>query len=370
MAPGPLRGSSLTRIATVLPPKEGFSSGAVGAIGLLVHRLAAAAGGEVVGRAVADPFTDVPFHPATPGWGLSVTARYAAGVVRILRPLAPALVEVHNRPEIAMRLARHFPRVTLFLHNDPLGMRGAHTAQERAALYRRLSAIVTVSGYLRDRLPDAPPGTIRVLPNSIDVPPTVHPDREKLILFVGRVVADKGADAFVAACAAALPRLPGWRAEMVGADRFSPDSPDTPFLERLRVQAAQAGVALSGYRPHAVAMELLGRAAIAVVPSRWAEPFGLAALEAMAHGAALICSGRGGLPEVAGDAALYADPDAPGALAEAIASLAADPARRHALAAAGRERAQRFDTASAAAALQALRQEVMMRHWDGKLLRK
>jgi UDP-glucose:(glucosyl)LPS alpha-1,2-glucosyltransferase len=350
----------VTAIATVLPPKEGFSPGAVGAIGLLVHRLAVAAGGDVVGRAVADPFTDVPFRPAPPGWGLSATSRYAAGVARVLRPLAPALVEVHNRPEIAMRLARHFPRVILFLHNDPLGMRGARTVRERAALFQRLDAIVTVSGYLRDRLGETPSGAVRVLPNSIDVPPAIHPEREKLILFVGRVVADKGADAFVAACAAILPRLPGWRAEMVGADRFSPDSPDTPFLERLRIRAAQAGVAMLGYCPHEATMERLGRAAIAVVPSRWPEPFGLAALEAMAHGAALVCSRRGGLPEVAGDAALYADPDMPGALANAIASLATGDAQRQALAAAGRERARRFDTASAAAALRALRHEIVM----------
>ena len=48
-------------VATVLPPKEGFSPNAVGAIGLLVHRLARSAGGEVVGRQVDAPFTDVPF---------------------------------------------------------------------------------------------------------------------------------------------------------------------------------------------------------------------------------------------------------------------------------------------------------------------
>ncbi len=72
-----------------------------------------------------------------------------------------------------------------------------------------------------------------MLPNSIDVPPRVHRVRERLILFVGRVVADKGADAFVEACAAVLPQLPGWRAEMVGADRFSADSPPTPFSERV-----------------------------------------------------------------------------------------------------------------------------------------
>ena len=52
------------------------------------------------------------------------------------------------------------------------------------------------------------------------------------MLFAGRVVSDKGADAFVQACAGALPRLPGWRAEMLGADRFGADSPETPFCAR------------------------------------------------------------------------------------------------------------------------------------------
>jgi UDP-glucose:(glucosyl)LPS alpha-1,2-glucosyltransferase len=340
----------------VLPPREGFSPGAVGAIGLVVHRLAVAAGGEVVGRPVADAFTDVTFHPAPAGWGASATGRYVAGVLRVLRRLKPDLVEVHNRPEVALRLARHLPRVVLFLHNDPLGMRGARTPRDRALLIRRLAGIVTVSCYLRDRFGDVPPSTIQVLPNPVDVPAAIYRMRERLILFTGRVVADKGADAFVAACAAALPGLPGWRAEMIGADRFSPDSADTPFLAALRPQAAAAGVAMLGYRPHSEGMARLGRASIAVVPSRWAEPFGLTALEAMAHGAALICSPRGGLPEVAEDAAVYVDPDAPGALAAALISLARDGERRQALAAAGRQRAMQFDTPAAAAKLLTLRE--------------
>ena len=80
----------------------------------------------------------------------------------------------------------------------------------------------------------------------------------------------------------------------------------------------------------------MARAAIVVVPSRWQEPFGLVALEALASGAALICADRGGLREVAGDAAVYVDPDDPAALAAAIRALAADAARRAALGQAGR----------------------------------
>jgi UDP-glucose:(glucosyl)LPS alpha-1,2-glucosyltransferase len=318
-----------------------------------------AAGGDVVGRPVADPFPDVPFHPVKPGLGFSATSRYAAGVARVLRTLKPDLIEVHNRPEIALYLARRFPRVVLFLHNDPQGMRGARTAAERRVVQARMLRVVTVSNFLRKRWMEGCDGRVDVMPNSIDLPPRVRRLRQRLILFVGRTVADKGADIFVEACAAALPKLPGWRAEMVGADRFAPDSPDTGFVERLRVQAQRAGVTMVGYRPHAEAMEQMSRALIAVVPSRWPEPFGLTALEAMAHGVALVCSRRGGLEEVAGQAALYVEPDAPGAVAAAILALANDSQRRHALASAGRERALSFDTVKAATALRSLRQEVL-----------
>ncbi len=351
--------NAASRIATVLPPKEGFSPGAVGAIGLLVHRMAAAAGGAVVGRPVAAPFADVPFHPAEPGLGLTATTRYAAGVARVLRGLGPDLVEVHNRPEIALFLARRFPRVVLFLHNDPQGMRGARSPAERQAAMARLQRVVTVSDYLRRRWLEGCGGRVDVLPNSMEIPPRIRRVRERLILFVGRTVADKGADAFVEACGTVLPRLPGWRAEMIGADRFAPDSPDTGFVERLRVQAHRAGVAMLGYHPHAETMERLSRAEIAVVPSRWPEPFGMTALEAMAHGVALVCSGHGGLEEVAGDAALYAEPDAPGAVAAAIEALATDPERRHTLALAGRERAMQFSVPEGVAALRRLRAEVL-----------
>ncbi len=314
----------------------------------------------MVGRRVTEPFADVAFHTVRPGLGFTGTMRYARGVAAALRALSPDLVEVHNRPEIALYLARHLPRIVLFLHNDPQGMRGAATAAERAALLRRMARVVTVSDHLRGRfLEGVAEDGVTVLPNCIDVPRSVRKVRERLILFVGRLVADKGADVFVDACASVLPRLPGWRAEMVGDDRFTAHSRPTPFTEQLHERAARAGVRLHGYLPHADTMERMGRAAIAVVPSRWPEPFGLSALEAMAHGAALVCSRSGALPDVAGDGALYANPEAPGATAAAILALAGDAGRRAALAACAHSRAASFDTVAAAERLTALRAELM-----------
>ena len=198
-----------------------------------------------------------------------------------------------------------------------------------------------------------------MLENFIDV--DARPDgvaRGDVILFAGRVVADKGADAFVAACALALPELPGWRAEMIGADRFGADSPETTWLAALRPRAAAAGVAMRGYQPHGAVLRAMAGAAMVVVPSRWAEPFGMTALEAMAAGAALIASDRGGLREVIGDAAVVIDPEDEAAIAAAMVALARDPARRAGLAALGLARARRFDIGVARARLAQLRSDV------------
>jgi glycosyltransferase involved in cell wall biosynthesis len=250
--------------------------------------------------------------------------------------------------------------VTLLMNNDPQAMRMARSPGERAILLRRLALVMTSSEYLRARFlegVDAAAGPVAVLPNCLDMAVLPRPrPREALILFAGRVVREKGPDMFAAACTIALPQLPGWRAEIIGADRAGETSPDTAFVRAVRAAAHGAGIEMAGYRDHPRVLEAMAAAAIVVVPSRWPEPFGLTALEALASGAALIVSPRGGLREVAGDAALYIDPDEPGSIADAILSLARDPARRSALGEAGRQRARQFDVPAMASRLAALRQ--------------
>lgn len=357
-------------VAVVLPPGEGFGPGRAGAVALVVHRLTKVEPALVIGGPQSGAlFGDVPFRAASPvrWWPGGVNRRYALAVGKMLRLLRPALIEVHNRIEVARVLARRCPtaKVALFLHNDPQAMRGGRTPAQRQSLLRELARVATVSTFLRDRLLEGVPGGTWpmpvVLPNAIDLAALPEPafERDPLILFVGRVVAEKGVDTFVTACGQALRDLPGWRAEILGADRSRVDSPDTPFVREVRAATTAAGVRMSGYRDHADVLDAMGRAAIVVVPSRWQEPFGLTALEAMASGAALVCTGQGGLPEVAGDAALYVEPDNPAALAGILVRLAGDAALRGELAEAGRQRARRFDIQNAASSLRSLRREVL-----------
>jgi len=336
--------------AILLPPRENFSLESAGAISLVVRRFAGLAPTTfVMGTRRAQTFAGIPYVPV--GGFLDI--------VRTLRRRRPDVMEVHQQPRLALALALLFRgrRVLLFIHNDPLAMRGLKTRWGRRLALRYLHRVVCVSTYLRARFMTGLDGEApAVLANPLtlsELPATAGPRTS--ILFVGRMTADKAPDIFVAACARALPDLPGWSARMIGGDRFGPDSPETAYVADIRARAAAAGIAFAGPRPHEDVLAAMAEAGIVVVPSRWAEPFGLTALEAMACGAALVTTGQGGIAEVAGDAALYVPPDDAAALAAALIALGRDPDKRAALSAAGLARAQQFDTGVIGQTLFALR---------------
>jgi glycosyltransferase involved in cell wall biosynthesis len=89
----------------------------------------------------------------------------------------------------------------------------------------------------------------------------------------------------------------------------------------------------------------------------WLEGFGLPLLESMACGTPVVTSGLAAMPEIAGPAAVYVDPESPHSIASATAALLRDPQHRDRLVALGRERAQKFSWDRAAeATAQVLRQ--------------
>jgi len=343
-------------VLTILPPRERYEAGHAGAISLLVSRLAGA-GDVVAGRvAVGVPLPGgryqpliVPRVPLSHGWRL----RFAC--VAMMRSCRPALTEIHNRPDLARFLARFGP-VRLVLHNDPCEMRGARSVRQREDLARHV-LVCGVSDWVIQRFREGC-GPIRteVQPNCLDLSalPVSH-GRQKTVLFAGRVVADKGVDALVRAWGQIRARYPGWRAVIMGADRFGPDSPETPYLKQLRPLAAAAGIVMTGYRPHEVVLAAMAEAAIIVVPSRWQEPFGMTALEAMGCGAAVVASPVGALSDLVGDAALLAAADAPGELEQTLSRLMDDDGLRVRLGAKGRERATLFDVGAARSRVEELR---------------
>jgi len=128
------------------------------------------------------------------------------------------------------------------------------------------------------RLAGWPHDKLHALPNPVTPPVAdrIRAERNQGVLFIGRISAEKGADLAAAACQeAGVPlTLVGDGAEM---DRVRQINPDATLLGRLD----RAGVA-----------QALAGARLTVMPSRWSEPFGLVALEAIGSGVPAIVSDR------------------------------------------------------------------------------
>jgi glycosyltransferase involved in cell wall biosynthesis len=129
-------------------------------------------------------------------------------------------------------------------------------------------------------------------------------------LVVGRLAPEKGVEVAIEAC-----RLAGLGLVVAG------DGPERARLERL---AGDGNVCFAGRVDEAELARLRAGARIALVPSRSAETFGIAAAEAMAAGLPVVGSRVGALPELLEEAALAPPGDAAG-LAAAIGRVLADP---------------------------------------------
>ena len=325
-------------IAILLPPAEQFGPERAGAIALHVRDVTRASRFRdrirIYGAPVDRPFEGFDFCPLRPAWH-GLRGRNIGLAEALRRRLAghPAvLVEVYNRPNMLAHLgARTDLPLTLRLSNDPRTMRSARTPAERARLLARAEAILCVSDYVRQRFLDGltdPPGSgkLRVLRNAIPRTLSAPPEKAPLILFVGRIIEQKGIADLVTALERVLPRQPGWRAEIIGTSRTRRRAEMTAFETALRERCARLGGAIQwqGYLPNDQVMAHYRQAAIVVLPSLWPEPLARTAVEGLANGCAVLAYPSGGLPEVLRGRGLLVEPALPDALADALERVITD----------------------------------------------
>ena len=143
---------------------------------------------------------------------------------------------------------------------------------------------------------------------------------------------------------ALAPRLDafGFRIALVG-------SLDTRVFQGSGAAATSSNVTALGRLTDNQMAALTGSSLCLAFPS-FAEGFGLPPLEAMALGCPVVTSDRASMPEICGDAVLYADPDQPEAWLEAFRTLRADPGLRFKLTAIGKARAALFNWTDSALA--------------------
>jgi glycogen synthase len=266
-------------------------------------------------------------------------------VADVKRSFAPDLVHVssfdhsvlfhlrtavaHPAPVLVTAHACHYPRF-----GEPDTLMGG--------LLRSADWVTGVSaavlGEVRRRVPETVPRSA-VVHNSIPAPslaPEALPFDPPCLLCLGRLIPEKGFDLALEAFARLRARYPALRMVVAGEGRARTE---------LENQSAVLGVAdlveFVGWVSPAEVPSLVNRATVVVVPSRWQEPFALAALEAALMARPVVAARVGGLPEVVEHqrtGLLFEKEDVEG-LTASIGLLLEDPALAAEMGAVARERA-------------------------------
>ena len=199
------------------------------------------------------------------------------------------IIEIHNRPLVFNYLKKEIDsKYILYFHNDPLSMNGSKSISERLKLLDELDKIIFVSKWVQNRFFEKLDN--KLINKTEVVYPSIHKEKkifkkEKKITFVGKLNESKGYDIYKDAVTKILNEFNDWKAYSIGDE-----SRTRPIINH------KNHVEL-GFLKHKKVLQFLNKSEIAVVPSRWEEPFGRTALESSSRACATIISNRGGLPE-------------------------------------------------------------------------
>jgi glycosyltransferase involved in cell wall biosynthesis len=267
-------------------------------------------------RAIAEHGIEILMMEESFGW---------AGALRAALPI-PVVVTLHG-PFWLHRAGPQRPR---------RGPDARRENWEQAGL-QRIDAVISPAHDVLDRTRDEwglPAVPTAVIGNPVRLETTGAPAAALPVpelLFVGRFDRIKGADILLAAFARIAAAHPSCRLTFVGPDPgvFRGDRPPLRLAEALAALPAtiRARVTVLGQRSREEIADLRRQAPITIVASRY-ETFGVALIEAMAAGSAVVSTRVGGCGEILrdGETGLLVPPEDPDALAGACLRLLADPA--------------------------------------------
>jgi len=218
----------------------------------------------------------------------STTNEYAEKLTKDINNKNFDIIEIHNRPQLLFKLTNRIKTKFIFyFHNDPLSMKGSKSVKERLKILEIVEKIIFVSEWVRERFFLDIDKKLKTKTEVIY--PSVNKEKkikkEKNIIFVGRLNYSKGYDIFKDAVIKILNNFPKWKAYSLGDE------------DRRKIYINHPRHKELGFVNHKKTLNILNRSEIAVVPSRWNEPFGRTSLEATSRGCATIISNRGGLKE-------------------------------------------------------------------------
>jgi glycosyltransferase involved in cell wall biosynthesis len=206
---------------------------------------------------------------------------------------------------------------------------GREYLQGRSTLQRTGALFLTCSAYVRERGLEMGYPADRTIVHSIGVdverfkPPPIR-QRDKSVLFVGRLVEKKGCGSLIEAMVEVQRRCPAAQLVVIGGG---------PLRAEYEARAASLGVQCRflGTQPTAAVCEWMARSAVFCVPSVVAasgdtEGFGIVFIEAQAMGLPVVSTLSGGIPEavINGETGLLVSERDPQALTGAILQLIED----------------------------------------------
>ena len=219
----------------------------------------------------------------------STTFEYCKNFIKNIVNKDFDIIEIHNRPLVFNILKKQLDKkFILYFHNDPLSMKGSKSINERLYLLDNVDKIIFVSKWTQNQFFY---GIDKKLLHKTEIVyPSIHKSKkifkkDNNIVFIGKLNASKGYDIYKDAITKILDLNKTWNAYSIGDE-----SRDRPHINHKRHFEL-------GFLQHKEVLKFLDKSAIAVVPSRWEEPFGRTALESSSRACATIISNRGGLPE-------------------------------------------------------------------------
>tara|TARA_B100000579_G_scaffold314787_1_gene264259 strand:+ start:124 stop:2253 length:2130 start_codon:yes stop_codon:yes gene_type:complete len=218
---------------------------------------------------------------------------YAEEFAKLEEQSKSDLIEIHNRPiylNYLLKLLKNRSYI-LYFHNDPLTMNGSRSLSERIFLLKNCFKIVFNSNWSKKKFLDGMKSDhinsekLIVINQSAQKNKVNLKFKKNIITFVGKLNKSKGYDIFGNAIIKILNKYKNWSSIVVG---------DEP---RDKIQFNHKNLTNLGFLKHNEVINIYKKTNIAVICSRWEEPFGRTSLEAAANGCAVIISDRGGLKE-------------------------------------------------------------------------
>ncbi|MDC3391249.1 glycosyltransferase, partial [Candidatus Pelagibacter sp.] len=219
----------------------------------------------------------------------STTKLYSNNIIKNIQNLNFDIIELHNRPIMVKDFFQKInSKIILYFHNDPTSMKGAKSVEERMFLIKNVDKIIFISKWVKNKffenLPTLSDNKTQVIYHSID-PVNTNIKKFKQIIFVGKLNESKGYDLYCQSVLKILDKHKDWKAYSVGEEKRFQQFP----THKRHIDLGQIS--------HKKVLKYLSQSEIAIIPSRWEEPFGRTALEASSRGCATIISNNGGLPE-------------------------------------------------------------------------